>query len=227
MSGPELSQSTMIARISLLATLLVLAILATSAYLRLTATETPCSPSADCAAAQQEVANDATPGQRFARLGHRLSASTVAVLALLVAFVTWTSRTPLLRRNRGLSIILLLLVLFLAVLGAVTRSTYTPAVTLGNVLGSNALAGIFWWIWLQMRTDASAMPVPVRKRHTVLAVAAACLAVLHIAFVALGGIALNSSVSVSVPLSLTHNLLATILFLASLWWLSRNLSPPD
>ncbi len=227
MSRPELNQSTMVVRISALATILVLAILATSAYLRLTATPASCPPNSVCAAAQQEAAVVVTPEQRIARVAHRLSASAVAVLALLVAFIIWTSRTHLLRRHRGLSIVVLILVLFLAVLGAVTRSTYTPAVILGNVLASNALAGLFWWVWLRTRKEAPAKLAPARRTRSVLAVAAICVAVCHIGFVALGGVTVGNGTSASLPVSLAHNMVATIVFLATLWWLSRTLSPPD
>lgn len=227
MSRPEFTQSRMISRISALATILVLAILASSAYLRLTATQAPCLPTEVCATAQQEPNVEVTPDRRFARLAHRLSASTVAVLALLVVFITWTSQSPLLRHNRGLSMMLVALVLFLAVLGAITRSTYTPAVTLGNVLASNALAGIFWWLWLQTRRTASAPPVFTRKTRSLLPVAATCLAVIHIGIVAIGGVSIDSIGLMPLTASLSHNIIATVLFLATLWWLSRNLSAPD
>lgn len=211
MPGPENTQTSLIATTAALATVLVLAILVSSAYLRLTANDLPCASPTNCASSEETEPAAETTGRRIARLTHRLSASTVAVLALLITFIAWSGRVERTRRARMLSLVLICLTVFLAVLGAVTRSTYTPAITLGNVLGSNALAAIFFWFWL----DSHRGP-PVFDTRSTKPLAAIVIAVALICVVTLG-----IGAKVDVLFAVAYNLVATLLLLAGVGWLAR------
>jgi cytochrome c oxidase assembly protein subunit 15 len=86
----------------------------------------------------------------FARIVHRLAASTAAVLVVLVLVVCWRAR----REWAGGALTaaaIATMSLFLALLGIVTAEAHPPAVTLGNLLGGMALLGMLWSLRLQAR----------------------------------------------------------------------------
>lgn len=113
--------SPLIAKLALLATALVLAILASSAYLRLSAVPGDCAPRPECATQSAEEAPSLA--RAIARGAHRLSASVVAVVVLLIAALGWLRREGG-RETRWLALALIALTVFLAVLGAATRGSY-------------------------------------------------------------------------------------------------------
>ena len=212
MPASESGRTTLIEKIAALGTILMVAIIASSAYLRLTVSDQPCvETDIACVASAQMQAASATLGQRLARVAHRLSASTVAVLALLLAFGIWSSDERAWRSSRLLTAVLVALTVFLAVLGAVTRSTYSPAITLGNVLGGNLLAAIFFWMWLKA---ASVRKPPAKRASQPLWPALLML----LALVQITSIAFGAGATLPVQLAMVYNLFGTLLLLGSLWW---------
>lgn len=220
MSTTETAQTSLITRVAGFATILVLAILVSSAYLRLTAPDAPCTNTADCASAEQRQAGTVPPERRVARLVHRLSASTVAVLALLVTFIAWSAKDARAQQIRMLTLLLVCLTVFLAVLGALTRSTYTPAITLGNVLGSNALAAMFFWIWLRGVDQRTVRFVP--RQRPVWPLVAVLATTVHLCIVTL-----YVDENITTALAVAYNFFATLLLLASLVWLKRTATGVD
>lgn len=135
-------------RLAWLCAAMVLAITSLSAFVRLVNTGVGCEPWPACygqlqlARAQSPAATPLTQAGAsdtaiaVARTAHRIiaSSSLVVVLALLALALRqrWRPETAL---AGGL----LTLALFLAVLGAATRSSLLPAVTLGNLLAGFAM----------------------------------------------------------------------------------------
>lgn len=116
---------------------LMLAIIGLSAYLRLRQAGLGCSPWPACygqilgpgpVGAMADVATAA------ARQAHRLTASAMLLLALVLCALTLGPR-PRLRREGRLALGVLALTLGLAALGVVSRGSTLPAVVLGNLLG--------------------------------------------------------------------------------------------
>jgi glycerol uptake facilitator-like aquaporin len=206
----------MIARISLAAAVLVVVILATSAYLRLSATTEACAQDTACAAAVG-AADQSAPARNIARAAHRLSASTVAVLVLLIAALAWLRREGR-RETRWVALLLIGLTVFLAALGAIAGSSYSPAATLGNVLAANAMAGAAWWLYLRNR--AAALPA---ARASWLMPAGAGVALVAAALLLAPEI-LPVAASRPIGVALTQNLAVTFIVLACVWLAWRALS---
>lgn len=163
----------------LAALLLVLVIITTSAYIRLSQAGFGCADwpacyghSAPIPAAGQLIPE---PSALFwARALHRLAAGSASVLLLLIVFLGWKALQD--APGRLVALATVALAGLLAALGIVTPSNL-PAVTLGNLLGGMCIAALLWWLYLRgdtARTGAG---------PTVLAVALAALALQ----IALGG----------------------------------------
>src|SRR5581483_7596787 len=209
--------SRRIAKLALVATALMLAILASSAYLRLSAIQGGCAPGSACVAAAG--AEQAPHGVRsLARAAHRLSASAVAVVALLLAALSWLRREGT-RETRWVALLLVTLTAFLAVLGATAGGSSAPAVTLGNLLAGNAIAGAAWWLYARNRL---APPPAARAVRRMAAGAAAALAVAAVLF-ALATFSVAPSLSVGTALA--QNLAASLALLACVWLSARIVSP--
>lgn len=126
---------------------LVLVVTGMSAFLRLTKAGLGCEPWPQChalgadrgtAAQTGTAAADAGHATAAARLAHRVAASAALVLALVMAMIALPERA-FARQLRWLSLGILALVVFLAVLGRWSAAPRVPAVTVGNLLGGNAL----------------------------------------------------------------------------------------
>jgi cytochrome c oxidase assembly protein subunit 15 len=148
-------------RIALLCALLVLAIAAVSAYLRLSKVGLGCAPWPSCygqelRAAQRGEPPDAAAVQALAvaRLAHRILASTALVLVLMLAFAALTAR-PARQGEVPLTLGLLAAALFLAGLGWLTRGSHLPAVALGNLLGGFAMLALAWRLAARELVDQS------------------------------------------------------------------------
>ncbi|QJR14251.1 hypothetical protein [Usitatibacter palustris] len=115
---------------------LTLAILAASVALRLS---TSFDPAGEPVSTLPEVL------ETVARLGHRLSAMVVSVLAVLAAMIVFSTRPwP---AGRVVAMVLILADIgLLAALGRHTPGYRVAAVTLANVLGGMVLACAFWWL---------------------------------------------------------------------------------
>ncbi len=130
------------------AALLVLIVLAASAFIRLTQAGLDCAPWPACYARQaaaaveqqQPPAADSTP-IAVARGIHRVAASAVGLLLLGIVLAGWDKFRGAMAK--GVALAALLLTAFLAWLGRYTPSDL-PAVVLGNMLGGMLLFGLLW-----------------------------------------------------------------------------------
>lgn len=128
-------------QLALAGALLILAIIGVSAYLRLSGADLGCGDWPDCyGRALRERAGGVAPAATgtavaaVARAVHRLAASTVLVLVLLMCGLC-LARRPRPRPETGLAFALLGVTVFLAVLGYAAGPSRVPAVALANLLG--------------------------------------------------------------------------------------------
>ncbi len=143
-SGPP---SPLLARLALAAAALMLFVVVSSAYLRLAAAGLGCEPWPECYGVPSTPSvhprGDAPqPLQFLARLGHRLAAS--AILLLAFAILGASLRRPRRRGDVGLALAMAALTVFLALLGIASSSGMAPAVAFGNLLGGLALLACAW-----------------------------------------------------------------------------------
>ena len=85
---------------------------------------------------------------------HRLVAS---VLGLLVLILTLASMR--MKRHRLVSMALLALTVWLAVLGIRSGHLHDPSVVMGNLVGGFTMLGLLGWLWFQPSPSAS-LPLP-------------------------------------------------------------------
>jgi cytochrome c oxidase assembly protein subunit 15 len=183
----SLGASSVLRLIRLLAAIgatLVLVVIVSSAYLRLSQAGLSC---ADWPACYGNVAHAtaATTAQRGARIAHRFAATTVMVVLLVIVAVSLRQR-PRLRKPATIAAAAVAIALALAMIGAVssesTRTTPLPAVTLANLGGGFALLALFAWLretTLESRHDTASRA---------LRVLAALLLVATVGQAALGGL---------------------------------------
>ena len=183
MTTPTAAEQTR-RRIALLCALLVLAIAAVSAYLRLAKVGLGCEPWPSCygqelRAAQRGAPPDAAAAQGLAaaRLAHRMLASVALVAVILLAAATFSAKPAPRRGELALALALLATALFLAALGWFTRGSLLPAVALGNLLGGFAMLAL---------ASRLAAPAPPRSPHAARWAALALAAL--VLQVALGGL---------------------------------------
>jgi cytochrome c oxidase assembly protein subunit 15 len=129
---------------------LMLLLACVSAYLRLSAAGIGCAPWPACydhpAMGQQH--------HPVARLAHRLLASTLGLVVVMIALTSIAARP---RRPDVVApaFAALALTLMLAGLGSVTSSWDKVGISLANLLGGMALAALLWWLALRARRDSS------------------------------------------------------------------------
>jgi cytochrome c oxidase assembly protein subunit 15 len=129
--------------------LLVLVLTTTSAYIRLSQAGLGCADWPACygRALRLPEAGQLLPGGQaplfWAHALHRLAASSVGVLLLLIVFLGREGLQGVGARVAAWTA--LALAGLLAVLGIVTPSNL-PAVTLGNLLGGMSMAALLWWL---------------------------------------------------------------------------------
>lgn len=142
----------------LAALLLMLVLTTTSAYIRLAQAGLGCADWPACygRAVRLPEAGQLFPGQAhlfWAHALHRLTASAVGVLLILIVFL---GRDDM--RDAGARLaawMVLLLAVLLAVLGTVTPSNL-PAVTLGNLLGGMSMVALLWGLLQRGRGESAA-----------------------------------------------------------------------
>lgn len=143
--SPLSARQRRIHRLALLVAALTVSIVALSAYLRLSQSGLGCNVWPSCyrqvAPVGIEVAGNVAVVA--ARLVHRVVASAVLVLVVILVLATLGMRPKLWREGR-LTLGMLLLTLGLAALGAAARGSQFPAVVLGNLLGGFALLAVAW-----------------------------------------------------------------------------------
>jgi cytochrome c oxidase assembly protein subunit 15 len=115
---------------------LMTAVVVLSAFLRHDAAGLGCTPWPVCVGAGGSAAGESA--ERMARLGHRIAASGVLLLALGLTVAGWRARAVR-RREFRLSLTLLLLALALAALGVVTPGSRLPVVAMANLMGGFAM----------------------------------------------------------------------------------------
>jgi heme A synthase len=171
----------MLARVGVAGALLTLAVIVSSAYLRLVQLGLGCDAWPSCYGLRLSDGKAIAEGAAvpWIRIVHRLAASAVGVLSLCALALAWSgrraSRTPI-----AAACMLLVLALLLAVLGRAAGSSLSPAVTLGNVAGGMAMLALFWWVKLDAQ---NAVRVAARRRGalTVITVTAIALLTFQIA----------------------------------------------
>jgi cytochrome c oxidase assembly protein subunit 15 len=139
---------------------LLLVVIVSSAFLRLSDAGLSCGDWPACYGAMHHAA-EATTGERVARLAHRFTAT--GVTAVLIALLTVALRQrPRLRRVATIASAGLAIAAVLAVIGAVSseaaRDAPLAAVTLANLAGGFALLALMGW--LRQETLASPKAAP-------------------------------------------------------------------
>lgn len=149
MQGPDERRTVqrLIRRLATGAALLVLVVIATSAYLRHAQAGLGCTDWPQCygriVSPAQET--DVPAARKYARMLHRVAATAVAAVLLALALVSWTQR-PLLYKQSGIVAATILVTLLLAVLGASTPGSRLPAVALVNLGGGFLLFALLGWL---------------------------------------------------------------------------------
>ena len=136
--------------------LLVLIIITTSAYIRLSQAGFGCADWPSCyGRSLTPAAGQLIPEQSplfWARALHRVAASAAGMLMALVVFVGWDSLQG--AGARLAAAVSFALAAFLAWLGLMTPSSL-PAVSLGNLLGGMAMVASLWWLHMRGRGRSS------------------------------------------------------------------------
>lgn len=169
----------LIARVSAIAMGLVFVVIVASAYLRLTQAGLGC---ADWPACYGAATAEADPLASLVRGTHRIAASAVGFLVVLIAVVCWSlgRQWP---AQAWVATLLAVLTVLLALLGRATAGSHLPAVTLGNLLGGMTMLGLLWWLRLQVTVTA----IP-RKADPIVVLWAGLGLVLLVAQISLGGL---------------------------------------
>ncbi len=150
-----------LAKISLL---LVILLVSLSAYLRLAHSGMGCADWPECYGrigqpvtlslpvesgdAYQQMVEQANQPMAWATPLHRLVAS---VLGLLIVFLTFFALRQ--KRQRIITLTLLGLTVFLAILGIRSGSLHNPAVVMGNLAGGFSMLGLLGWMVFRSDTD--------------------------------------------------------------------------
>ena len=198
-------------RVATAAVIVVLVIVASSAYLRQASVRLNCPDWPACT--QRVTGEDPTRTQpvvtRVARLVHRLSAGIAGAAVLLIAFLS-SVQQPRVRADIALSAALVVLTVFLAVLGRWSRSSQGPLVTLGNLLGGMTLLVLLHW--MRLRTSPAQASAVDAGRLAPVAGAALALALVAVSLGAL----VSSSHAVSAVRAGSGELLASAHLLSGL-----------
>ena len=148
----ENSRITLLQRAALLCALLVITVVAISAFIRLSGAGLGCSPWPDCYGQtlrdqqngiSRTVDSQVSMSITVARFAHRLLATLLLPLMLVLVLGGFTMQ-PKRWDGRWVSLLALALVLYLAVLGRWTAGARVPAVALGNLLGGFLLFALCW-----------------------------------------------------------------------------------
>jgi len=141
----------------LAALLLVLVIVTTSAYIRLSQAGFGCADWPACygRSVSMPSAGQLIPERSalfWARALHRLAASSAGIVLLLIVFLGWDALQGAAARLAAVATVAL--AGFLAWLGLITPSNL-PAVTVSNLLGGMTMLALLWWLHQRGRTGFS------------------------------------------------------------------------
>lgn len=147
-------------RLAWLCTVLMLATIALSAFMRLSQAGLGCADWPACYGQHLRAAQQADPvpfghAVAAARLAHRVVASLTLLLVIVMTMATLATK-PVLKRAGALSLALLLLALGLAVLGIATPGARLPAVAMGNLLGGFVMLAMCWRLVASTQPQATA-----------------------------------------------------------------------
>ena len=172
-----------LAKVSLL---LVIVLVSLSAYLRLAHSGMGCADWPACYGqigvpsalsqpvspenAYQQMVAEANEPMAWATPLHRLVAS---VLGLLILFLTFLSLRQ--KRQRLISLTLLGLTVFLAVLGIRSGSLHSPAVVMGNLAGGLTMLGLLGWMVFSSKGATETGHRSSVSTMVILAIAVLCL----------------------------------------------------
>ncbi len=176
---PLASRRRTVRRLAQLGVVLMIAVIALSAFLRLAQSGVGCEGWPGCYERTIREAGSTAPVHPIvapARIAHRVVASTMLVCALMLGVATLAKRPRLAREGR-MALGLIVLVLALATLGAVARGSTAPMVILGNLLGGFAMLAL-----CARLASAAPAPSPALRRWARVGLALAA------AEVALGGL---------------------------------------
>ncbi|MDZ4731019.1 MAG: COX15/CtaA family protein [Xanthomonadales bacterium] len=187
-----------------LSLLLVILLVSLSAYLRLAHSGIGCLDWPDCygriGVPEVSAPLDSAPEQMARDAYQRITAAAQqplawatplhrAVASLLGIFIVFLNLLAFhQRRYRILSLALLGLTLWLAMLGLRSGSLHDPAVVMGNLSGGFAMLGLLGWLWFGLsakppvRFDAHSKAAPLPRTLVITALLALCLQI------ALGGL---------------------------------------
>ena len=142
---------------------LVLVVTSASAFLRQSGAGLGCTPWPAChaIAASAEAPRAAPPSaaEHTARAVHRVVASSLLLLLMVMTAFAWVGKLRLVAEGR-IALLALGLVLFLAVLGVFTANARAPAITLGNLMGGLLLFAAC----VRLAVPPCAMAEPQRRR---------------------------------------------------------------
>lgn len=172
-----------LAKISLL---LVIVLVSLSAYLRLAHSGIGCDGWPECYGrigeppsisqpastenAYRQIVEDANKPMAWATPLHRLVASALGLLVIALVFFSLRQK-----RQRMLSLTLLGLTVFLAVLGIRSGSLHNPAVVMGNLAGGFLMLGLLGWMVFSAGTPETEITENrTIKSMTVIAIALLC-----------------------------------------------------
>ncbi len=179
-------------RLATIAFALVVLLTAVSAFIRLSQAGLGCSPWPACYAMLGDVP------QTFptASLLHRLSATTLGVLVLLINISAWRRG-----KQRTLAAAILVITLLLAALGVRSGGLLLPAVVLGNFSGGLLLT-VMLGVLLLSRNDFGALPrpTPALALATLIGIAAIATGIASSAFYGNAGCSAWCECGVSQPL---------------------------
>ncbi len=152
-------------KLAKLALLLVVVLVSLSAYLRLAHSGIGCpdwpacygrigpppaaSPAAGPPNAYQRMGDDANEPLAWATPLHRLVASVLGLIVLGLNLLAWRAR-----RQRLITLALLGLTVYLAVLGIRSGSLHDPAVVMGNLTGGFLMLALLGWLVMAPRPGA-------------------------------------------------------------------------
>ena len=154
-------------RMATLCAVLILAITSVSAFIRLSNVGLGCADWPRCYGqnlrqAQQgkeakvgNVTNGAAESSATvgARMVHRVLAVAALLLILIMAMACFTAK-PVMWRAGWMTLLLLALALFLAVLGRWSSGARVPAISMGNLLGGFAMLALCWRLRQEARMAA-------------------------------------------------------------------------
>src|SRR3989338_4799304 len=98
------------------------------------------------------------PAGSWKAVAHRLAGGVMGMVILAIVFLSWRGRSA--ARHRLLSLVLLGLTAFLAVLGRWTPILTLPVITLANILAGFAMLAVLWWLCLHINPA----PAPAAPR---------------------------------------------------------------